>query len=260
MELKINNVSKSFYAQCGSYTSVFKEFSLSFEVGKITAIVGKSGTGKSTLLKMIAGLYKPDAGSVQLDESEKNVFHCSQMGQNLTSVATLVFQDYNASLLPWQRVGTAIDWGFAGNGEDRVGVVGKISETFGLSSDGLLDRYPHELSGGQKQRVAVARALTRRPKVLLMDEPFGSLDAFSRYELEKLLLKEWQQEQQLTIIIATHDLEEAVFLSHRVLVVGGSPCAMKGEVLIDYPMVRRSDEFKESEEFGRLRHKVRILL
>lgn len=260
MSLKINNLTKIHTAQDNSLKTVFDKFSLSFEVGKITALVGKSGCGKTTLLKMMAGLCRPETGSIEFKNSAQYTFHCGAIGQNMTEIATLVFQDYNTSLFPWQRVEAAINWGFSGNETERVSVVGKIDQILEISKDGLLKRFPHELSGGQKQKVAVARAIARRPKLLLMDEPFGALDASFRYELEKLVLKEWLNEQGLTIVIATHDLEEAVFLAHQVIVIGGNPCQKKGEILISRQMDQRTEDFKESSEFVKARYEVRTLL
>lgn len=260
MYLKINNLTKSYPAKGNSLKTIFHNFSLSFAVGKITVLVGKIACGKTTLLKMMAGLDRPEMGSIEFLNSTESPFFCGAMGQNMTKTATLVFQDYDSSLLPWQRVEAAINWGFSGNETERVSVVGNIDKILGISKDKLLESFPHELSGGQKQKVAVARALARRPKLLLMDEPFGSLDAISRYELETLVLKEWLDDQSRTIVIVTHDLEEAVFLAHRVIVIGGEPCQKKGEVDVLRPIDQRAEDFKESPEFGITRQRVRTLL
>ncbi|HIH47257.1 TPA: ATP-binding cassette domain-containing protein [Candidatus Woesearchaeota archaeon] len=258
MYLNIKNLTKSHTAQNNSLETVFDNFSLSFEVGKITALVGKVGCGKTTLLKMMAGLYRPEKGSIEFKNSAQDVFHCSAIGQSMTEIATLVFQEYKESLLEWQRVRTAINWGFSGNETKRVAVVEQIDRVLEISK--LLDRFPGELSGGQQQKVAVARALARQPKLLLMDEPFGSLDAISRYELEALILKEWLNEQSRTIVIATHDTEEAVFLAHRVIVLGEKPCKMKGVIPVTRPIEQRAEDFKETPEFGITRRSVRMLL
>ena len=122
------------------------------------------------------------------------------------------------------------------------------------------EALPSQLSGGQKQKVAVARALMNKPKLLLMDEPFGSLDACARYDLEKHLLKQVSERPDLTVVLATHDLEEAVFLGQRIIVLGATPVRILGEVRVTKPLAERTDAFKEAAEFGELRRSVRILL
>lgn len=243
---------------------VYKNFSLDIVEGEVTVIVGPNGVGKSTLLKIIAGLILPDTGSVEFANNGV-LYYSNEEGTNMPKVATLVFQQYEKSLPPWQTVERALKWGYSGSSEDYPGIMAPILETIGLKQgwkceDDWRKKLPHELSGGQMQKVVVARALIKNPKLLLMDEPFGSLDAGSRYDLEMHLIKEKIAQRNLTILFATHDLEEAVFLANKIVVLGGKPVQVCGEISVTTNLNERTPAFKESPEFCALRKSVRELL
>ena len=191
---------------------LLRRFSWSVARGEIWAIVGPSGCGKTTLLYLIAGLRQPSAGQVTID------------GRPIAgprAATGLILQDYG--LLPWARVWENAALGRRIRGE-AVARARAVAEEW-LARVGLgdyLDRYPAELSGGQRQRVAIARALANDPDLLLMDEPFASLDAFTREELQELL-RHLRATRELTMVVVTHDIAEAVYLADRILVLGSPP-------------------------------------
>ena len=199
--------------------------------GRFISIVGPSGCGKTTLLRIIAGLEKPTAGKILLDGRE--ISHdADRIG--------LVFQEY--ALFPWRTTLQNIELGLEimdiPRKERRNGAMAYIY-SFGL--EGFEGRYPHELSGGMQQRVAIARTLITEPKVVLMDEPFGSLDSQTRNNLQAFLLRQWQQ-KKVTIIFVTHNVDEAVFLSDEVLIFSKRPARIEArfEVTAARPRDRTS--------------------
>lgn len=185
---------------------------VSFEIPQyqFCSVVGKSGCGKTTLLRIVAGLLKPTAGRVFLDGEE--------MREPSNRVA-VVFQDYSHSLMPWKNVRDNIWLGLRSlqltSGEERRRVDSYV-DLVGLTRSAT--KYPWQLSGGMQQRVAIARALAREPQILLLDEPFGSLDAPTRFELEDELLEKTYQ-LGITVLMITHDIDEAVYMSDRVLIL-----------------------------------------
>jgi len=194
---------------------------LSFELagGETLAVIGPSGCGKSSLLSILAGLSSPQAGSVTFP------------GGRRPRIA-LILQEYG--LFPWKTVreNIALPLVLDGTrpGEREQAVAAMVSE---LQLDGLENRYPGELSGGQRQRVAIGRALITRPDILLMDEPFSSLDAITRGHLQQVLLALWQQ-RGMTCVLVTHSVEEAAFLGRHVMVLGGTPA--KAVLRLDNPL------------------------
>lgn len=201
--------------------TVFHGLNLTIGVGEFVAIVGRSGCGKTTLLRMIAGLDTPGAGTLALDDRPVTA---------LQPTVRLLFQD--ARLLPWQRV-----LGNVGVAR-RPGWREQAAEA--LAAVGLADRagdWPSVLSGGQRQRVALARALVSHPRVLLLDEPFGALDALTRMEMHRLLESIWQ-EHHFTTVLITHDVGEAVALADRVIVLRDGEVAL--DLDIDLPRPRRA--------------------
>jgi sulfonate transport system ATP-binding protein len=214
--IAVRAVSKSFDGR-----QVFRDLSLTIGVGEFVAIVGRSGCGKTTLLRMIAGLDAPTSGTVSLDDRPVTA---------LQPTVRLLFQD--ARLLPWQRV-----LGNVGVAR-RPGWREQAAEA--LAAVGLADRagdWPSVLSGGQRQRVALARALVSHPRVLLLDEPFGALDALTRMEMHQLLEGIWQ-EHRFTTVLITHDVAEAVALADRVIVLREGEVAL--DLDIDLPRPRRA--------------------
>jgi len=217
--------------------------SVSFEVsrGEICSIVGKSGSGKSTLLRVIAGLLRPTKGTILLDGKEILSPSCD---------LAVVFQDYSRSLLPWKTVAGNLQVGLLslslGKAEEKRRIRSYL-EIVGLYANS--NKYPWELSGGMQQRVAMARALARQPKVLLLDEPFGALDSPTRFELEDEMLRV-ARELGITVLMITHDIDEAVYMSDRVLIMAqnGTLEALPGESLpssvIPIPLGERRNQIE----------------
>jgi NitT/TauT family transport system ATP-binding protein len=211
-------------------TRALGEVSLLIRDGEFVSLLGPSGCGKSTLLRMFAGLEMPTAGRLQW--WGENAPPLARSGHTLS----MVFQE--ATLMPWADVGTNVRLPFdlartpAGEAEVRVAAA--------LALVGLTPfraAYPHELSGGMQMRAAIARALVQRPELLLMDEPFGALDEFSRNRLDGELRRLWAA-QKLTVVFVTHSIYEAVFLSSRVVVMGTQPGRVIAEIAIDGPLER----------------------
>jgi NitT/TauT family transport system ATP-binding protein len=210
----------------GAGAPVFRDVDLEVPRGSFVAIVGASGVGKSTLLRILAGLSPPTAGRVTTET-------VSDPGR---LPIALVFQD--ARLLPWRRVLANVTFGVerlkVPAAERRSRALAAL-ELVGLAH--LADRWPHQLSGGQRQRVALARALAVEPDLLLMDEPFGALDALTRESLQDELLRVWRATGK-TIVFVTHDIDEAVYLADRVVVMAGAPAGIQAVQAIDTPRPR----------------------
>ncbi|HZA02855.1 MAG TPA: ABC transporter ATP-binding protein [Hyphomicrobiaceae bacterium] len=201
---------------------------LTFEVsaGEIVSIVGPSGCGKTTLLKALAGLLTPTSGMIRFQ---------SQVVRGVPDGLAMVFQEYSRSLLPWTTVHANIELPLRYQPIDSIERTQRVAESLqavGLSGFG--DRYPWQLSGGMQQRVAIARALAYHPKLLLMDEPFASVDAQTRADLEDLAAAVRDQ-FDITIVLVTHDIDEAVYLSDRVVVLSGAPSVVLAQIPIDLP-------------------------
>lgn len=245
--LEILGVSKS-YGDGPSRTQAIDDLTFSVERGEFTCVVGPSGCGKTTLLKCLSGLMRPTAGMVVVDGEV--------VTQPVESLA-LVFQDYGSSLMPWRTVlGNVILPLRSKRGigrEERQRLADDAIAAVGLSGFG--DHYPWQLSGGMQQRVAIARALAYQPEILLMDEPFASVDAQTRAELEDLMLR-LHRELGVTVVLVTHDIDESVYLGDRVVVLTGRPSRVKELVPIDLPRPRDQVETKELVEFARLRGHV----
>ena len=193
--------------------------------GEIVAVIGGSGCGKSTLLRAISGLDTPTQGSVRLDDVTITRPH-EQIG--------IIFQE--PRLLPWLTVAGNVGFGIEDRPkQERVGRVAHALDRVGLSEKANV--WPRELSGGQAQRVAIARALVPRPQVLLLDEPFSALDAFTRVDLQDHLLNLWN-EFKPTLVMVTHDVEEAIALADRILVMRPHPGQIADEIEIDLPRPR----------------------
>ncbi|MFI0350743.1 ABC transporter ATP-binding protein [Actinomadura sp. 9N407] len=218
---------------------------LSFEVGEreFVSVLGSSGCGKTTMLRCLSGLEPPTAGEVRL--------HGTPVTGPPREMA-FVFQDYSRSLFPWMTVERNVSFPLRHKGESKRDA-GKATEE-ALDAVGLGGRggaYPWQLSGGMQQRVAIARALAYRPRILLMDEPFASVDAQTRAELEDLLLAIWQR-YETTVLFVTHDIDEAVYLADRVLVLR-PPAHVGLTVEVDLPRPRDQLATKAHPDFGRLR-------
>lgn len=193
---------------------LIESFSCSIEKGSITAIIGSSGSGKSTLLRLISGLEKPIEGSMILDN--KVIFDQHQFTEAHLRQVGLVFQDY--ALFPHLSVRKNIEYGVRNSSkETKKAVVDRLLRLVELSEDA--DKYPSQCSGGMQQRVAIARALANQPKLLLLDEPFSNLDQQLK-ERMRVLMKQWFKEQGVTVIIVTHDHQDAAMLADQIIELG----------------------------------------
>jgi NitT/TauT family transport system ATP-binding protein len=227
--------------------------SVSFAVseGELVCIVGPSGCGKSTLLRCVAGLLRPTYGTVQLH------------GDPVVGVPpdlAVVFQDYSRSLFPWLTVLGNVQFPLHSRGLGRSERKERASEALdwvGLSGNDR--KYPWQLSGGMQQRVALARALAYRPALMLMDEPFASVDAQTRADLEDLLLRV-RREHKSTVLVVTHDIDESVYLGDRVLVLSGSPGTVIADLQVSLPAERDQIGTRASDEFVKLRAETARLL
>lgn len=239
IRLRASGVSKRFETREGEILAL-DDVSISLAENEFVTLVGTSGCGKSTLLSITAGLQPATAGVVEVD------------GTPITGPGRdrgVVFQSY--TLFPWQTALENVE--FALRGEDISASERREQAIEHLKLVGLEEfaqRYPNELSGGMQQRVAIARALSYRPRILLMDEPFGALDALTRQLMQELLTQIWER-HRLTVLFVTHDVEEAVYISDRVLVMTNRPGRIKKEVKVDLPRPRRY-EMVSSPEFGEL--------
>jgi len=238
--LRVNNLDKTFDSVKGAVQALSQ---VSFEVHRreFISIIGPSGCGKSTLIRILAGLEEHSSGEILLDDRE-----VSGPGPE----RGMVFQGY--TLFPWLTVLKNVMFGLEVSGNSN-GITGNTKEQdardwikmVGLTD--FADSYPHELSGGMKQRVAIARALANRPRILLMDEPFGALDAQTRSKMQSYLLQIWKN-VDVTIIFITHDLDEAIYLSDRIVVLKANPGEVQEiiEVPVEHP---RSPEQFLTQEF-----------
>jgi nitrate/nitrite transport system ATP-binding protein len=227
--IEVNNVSVSFKTAKGLYTAV-KDISLSVKKGEIISLIGHSGCGKSTLMGTISGMVKPTQGEV-IANGKKVLAPGPDRG--------IVFQNY--SLLPWltvyKNIYVAVDSALKGKTTaEKVALVESNLKMVNLWEH--KDKLPGQLSGGMKQRVAIARAFSINPKILLLDEPFGALDALTKSAMHVELLKLWNMDnREKTIVMVTHDIEEAIFLSDRVVVMNNGPAATIKEI-VDVPLAR----------------------
>jgi NitT/TauT family transport system ATP-binding protein len=243
--LEVRGLQKEFQPLSGPTVIAIGDVSFCVEARQFISIVGPSGCGKSTLLQCVAGLMRPTAGTVILDGLEVT---------GPPEGLILLFQEYNKSLMAWRSVLGNVCFGL----ENRPGMTRReremearhYIELVGLG--GFERHYPWELSGGMQQRVAIARALACKPQVLLMDEPFGSLDALTRIELEDILLRLWASLRS-TIVFVTHDIEEAVYLSDRVYVLSRRPSRMIADTAVDLPRPRDQLATREDARFIELR-------
>jgi len=212
MKLQVDNVSKRFLTDTGEEVDALRGVSLDVREGEFICILGPSGCGKTTLLRIIAGLEQPTEGQVLVD---------GEPVDGPTPRLGMIFQDY--SLYPWRRVIDNISFGLELAGVEkaaRTATARKYLELVGLGE--FADAFPYELSGGMRQRVAVARALAIDPAVVLMDEPFGALDAQTRNAMQRELLEIWEKTKK-TVLFVTHSVDEAVFLADRIVVLTTRP-------------------------------------
>jgi NitT/TauT family transport system ATP-binding protein len=245
--LEVQSLSKTYRQMGGETTTAIAEISCKVEPGEFVSFVGPSGCGKTTLLMTIAGLIAPSSGQVTVHGRE-----VSGPPPNLV----LVFQDFNKSLFAWRSVLGNVRFGLEARGNHSRQAEVKARSLIDLVGlKGFEKHYPWELSGGMQQRVAIARALAYEPEVLLMDEPFGSLDALTRLELEDTLLKLWQ-ELSTTILFITHDIEEAIYLSDRILLLSQRPSQIVEELPIDFARPRNQVSTRAEARFMEIRNRI----
>jgi NitT/TauT family transport system ATP-binding protein len=248
--LEVSGVSHRYGSGAKAHTAV-NDLSFTVESGQLASIVGPSGCGKSTLLRCIAGLTPASEGTVSLHGDRVD---------GVPDDLAVVFQDYSRSLFPWLSVQKNVEFPLRWRSISRAERRKRAAEA--LEHVGLADvggKYPWQLSGGMQQRVSIARALASRPSLLLMDEPFASVDAQTRFELEDLT-RRVQREQGATILVVTHDIDESVYLSDRVLVLSKSPASIVADLRVDLPADRDQIATRESVEFVTLRGEVARLL
>jgi NitT/TauT family transport system ATP-binding protein len=239
--LLIDHISKTFMERKRLATEVLHDFSLEVSDGEFVCVVGPSGCGKTTLLKIVAGLEQATSGKVYLDSKE-----VTGSGPD----RGLVFQDF--ALFPWRDVTRNVAFGpevMKVPEDDLKALADKYIGLVGLR--GNEHKYPAQLSGGMKQRVAIARALANNPAILLMDEPFGSLDAQTRYLMQQEILRIWNSYKK-AIIFVTHSVEEAVYLAERVVVMTACPGKIKEVLVVNLPYPRN----RTDQNFISLREKI----
>jgi NitT/TauT family transport system ATP-binding protein len=210
---------------------------VSMETGEFVALVGPSGCGKTTLLKIIAGLVEPSRGQLMIDAK-----HVTGPGFD----RAVVFQNF--VLLPWANILTNVAFGLEARGvpkaeRERAGL--EILTRVGLT--GFEHHYPHQLSGGMQQRVGIARALVVEPDILLMDEPFGALDALTRQVMQKDLAKLWDESDRTTAVMVTHSMDEAVFLADKIVLMNTRPGRVEDLIEVPFPRPRTEAVIKSAE-------------
>lgn len=228
-DLRIEGVSHAFDIR-GTALPVLDRVSLSVAPGGFVALLGPSGCGKSTLLRLVAGLEPPDAGTIAVDGAAVEGPDPSRL---------LVFQD--PTLFPWRTVRGNVALGLEAQriGRERTERIERALGLVGLS--GFADAYPHQLSGGMAQRAALARALVNEPRLLLLDEPLGKLDALTRLAMQAEILRLWQA-TRFTALLVTHDVEEALVLAERVIVFSDRPVSIRADIEVPQPYPRRRDD------------------
>jgi nitrate ABC transporter ATP-binding subunit len=243
--LSFNNVGQVFNTQRGPFEAL-KEINLEVDQGEFVCVIGHSGCGKSTLLNMVSGFLQPSSGSVTL----RNV-PIERPGPD----RMVVFQNY--SLLPWKTVWQNVEMAVKAARPELAAASRREVVAHHLEMVGLMEarsKRPGQLSGGMRQRVAIARALAVSPAVLVLDEPFGALDAITREELQEELLAIWR-EQKPTVLMITHDIDEALFLADRVVMMTNGPSATIGEILeVPFERPRSYEAIQDDPRYGQLRN------
>lgn len=245
--LEVENVSKVYPTPRGDYT-VLDGVNLSVQEGEFVCVIGHSGCGKSTLLNMVAGFNQPTSGEVRLKGNK-----ISRPGPD----RMVVFQNY--SLLPWktayENIYLAVNAVYPEKSKkEKIEIVREHLAMVGLEE--AANKKPGQLSGGMKQRVSIARALSIYPEILILDEPFGALDAITREELQDELVKIWE-EHRITVMMITHDIDEALFLADRIVMMTNGPAAKIGEIMeVNFPHPRNRTQMMEDPEYYTLRNQA----
>jgi NitT/TauT family transport system ATP-binding protein len=242
--IEVDGIRKAF-AVGGGETLAIEDVSLTLGDGEFLSLVGPSGCGKTTLLRAISGLLDIDRGEVR---------HRGTRVKGVIPTLQIVFQEYNRSLFPWLSVEKNVRFPLKGvaKAEADERVAGALRD---VGLEDFRGHYPWQLSGGMQQRVAIARSVAAHAELLLMDEPFASVDAQTRIQLEMMLLELWQR-LSISVLFVTHDIEEAILLSDRVLVLSPRPSRVVAEIEIDLPRPRDQLKTKELPRFGELREEI----
>ncbi len=240
MAIEVKNINKSFKSKKTNQLSVLENINLTIDDGELVCLLGPSGCGKTTLLRLIAGLDHPNSGEIIAN------------GEKVTGPSgdrAVIFQQY--SLFPWMTVLQNVTFGLEmtkkGTKEENIETAERYLTRVGLID--FKDSYPHELSGGMKQRVAIIRSLLNHSPILLMDEPFSALDMQNRHKLQEQLIGVWKRFEN-TIVFVTHDVDEAVYLADKIVIMGKNPGRIENiiEVDLERPRKRDSPEFIELQE------------
>lgn len=243
--LVVDNVSKIYPTPKGSFT-VLEDVNLTVSEGEFICVIGHSGCGKSTLLNMVSGFAQPTTGEVRVGSKR-----ITQPGPD----RMVVFQNY--ALLPWrtafENIYLAVNAVYPNKSQaEKRAIVREHLAMVGLTDSA--DKKPPQMSGGMRQRVSIARALAIRPQVLILDEPFGALDAITKEELQEELLKIWN-DHRCTVLMITHDIDEALFLADRLVMMTNGPAAKIGEILeIPFPRPRDRTRIMEDPQYYKLRN------
>jgi NitT/TauT family transport system ATP-binding protein len=249
--VSMHQVGLSYGASSPERRLILENITLDVREGEFLCIVGPSGSGKTTLLRIFAGLVQPTAGDVRFR---------GQLVSGPSRERAIIFQDYSKALLPWRTVTGNIALSLEAEGirpAEQQPIIAALLVKMGLER--AANQYPGQLSGGMQQRVQIARCLAQRPKILLMDEPFGALDAMTRQALQDEILA-LSNEQNMTVVFITHDLEEAIYLGDRVVVLGDTPARIIELIDVDLPHPRDQLTTREDPRFLAHRHRLFGLL
>jgi len=248
--LTVRDLSKS-YGTGDKAVTIIENLTFDVMAGEIVCIVGPSGVGKTTLLKCLTGLQPVTSGRALIDGNEID---------GPPEEMALVFQEYTRSLMPWLTVRKNVRLPLRHLRLPKAELNSRIDEAVAaVGLDQAVNKYPWQLSGGMQQRVAIARALAYRPEVLVMDEPFASVDAQTRFELEDLCLR-IREQFNMTIVVVTHDIDEAVYLSDRVVVLGQKPAVVTRILDVDLPAPRDQITTRSRGDFAELRTEILSLI
>lgn len=243
-DLKIN-IEKYCYNSSGKI--IINDFNIEIPYGSFFCIIGPSGCGKSTILKIVSGLLQLKCGTVSLN----NRIYNSSTGVYTPKEMVIVFQDCNRSLMPWLNVRENVVWSLVNkkiSKKDKELIANDALHKTGLGS--FVNKYPHQLSGGQKQRLALARAIAYKPKILLLDEPFNSLDFCNRNALDNLLSSLWKS-FGFTILLVTHEIEEAICLAEKIIILSNSPSKILHSINENLPIKNTAHD-----EYHQIRKKI----
>ena len=249
--LVVDHLSKTYEGTGKRRVEAVRDISFEVGEGEFVSIVGPSGGGKTTLLRCLSGLHGYTSGSLRLH------------GRDITGPPpemAAVFQDYSRSLMPWMSVHSNVALPLRNTLRDKLARRDRVAWALAeVGLEGFSDRYPWQLSGGMQQRAAIARAIAYQPEILVMDEPFASVDAQTRSDLEDLMLS-LQAEASMSVVLVTHDIDEAVYLGDRVLVLSSRPASLLEVVEVDLPKPRDQISTKGMPEFAAARTRVLELI